>query len=98
MCFGEPSTFRPDLKGFDFMPASGLAGSERNYTAYCNPELQKLFDRQSVESDQEKRKALVWEIDTAAGGRCSPDHLSQPRRHLLAAPAERAQPDGQQHL
>jgi peptide/nickel transport system substrate-binding protein len=38
-------------------------GSERNYTAYCNPELQKLFDRQSAESDQEKRKALVWEID-----------------------------------
>jgi peptide/nickel transport system substrate-binding protein len=37
--------------------------SERNYTGYCNPELQKLFDRQSAESDQEKRKALVWEID-----------------------------------
>jgi len=38
-------------------------GSERNYTGYCNPELQKLFDRQSAEADQEKRKRLVWEID-----------------------------------
>ena len=39
------------------------SGSERNYTGYCNPELQKLFDRQSVEADQQKRKVLVWDID-----------------------------------
>jgi peptide/nickel transport system substrate-binding protein len=38
-------------------------GSERNYTNYCNPELEKLYDRQSMEPDQEKRKQLVWEID-----------------------------------
>ena len=38
-------------------------GSERNYTGYCNPELQKMFDRQSEEADQEKRKRLAWEID-----------------------------------
>jgi peptide/nickel transport system substrate-binding protein len=38
-------------------------GSERNYTGYCNPELQKLFDRQSAEADPEKRRSLVWEID-----------------------------------
>jgi peptide/nickel transport system substrate-binding protein len=38
-------------------------GSERNYTGYCNPELQQLFDRQSLEADRQKRKALVWEID-----------------------------------
>jgi len=38
-------------------------GSERNYTGYCNPELQKLFDRQSAEADQEKRKPMVWQID-----------------------------------
>jgi len=39
-------------------------GSERNYTGYCNPELQQLFDRQSIEADQQKRRALVWDIDT----------------------------------
>jgi peptide/nickel transport system substrate-binding protein len=38
-------------------------GSENNVTKYCNPELEKLFDRQSMESDQEKRRKLVWEID-----------------------------------
>jgi peptide/nickel transport system substrate-binding protein len=38
-------------------------GSERNYTNYCNPELEKMFDRQSMETDQEKRKKMAWEID-----------------------------------
>jgi len=38
-------------------------GSERNYTGYCNPELQKLFDEQSTEAVPEKRRRLVWEID-----------------------------------
>jgi peptide/nickel transport system substrate-binding protein len=38
-------------------------GSERNYTNYCNKDLQKQFDAQSVEIDVAKRKKLVWEID-----------------------------------
>jgi len=38
-------------------------GSPRNFTGYCNPELEKLFDQQSAEPDQEKRKKLVWEIE-----------------------------------
>jgi peptide/nickel transport system substrate-binding protein len=38
-------------------------GSERNYTDYCNKDLQKLFDRQSSEADPQKRKRMVWEID-----------------------------------
>jgi len=38
-------------------------GAERNLTGYCNPELEKLFERQSIEADQEKRRRLVWEID-----------------------------------
>ena len=38
-------------------------GSERNYTHYCNKDLQKMFDQQSVETDVQKRKKLVWEID-----------------------------------
>jgi peptide/nickel transport system substrate-binding protein len=37
-------------------------GSERNYTNYCNPELEKLYEQQSMERDQDKRKKLVWEI------------------------------------
>ncbi len=38
-------------------------GSERNYTKYCNKDLEKLFDAQSAEPNFEKRKKLVWEID-----------------------------------
>jgi peptide/nickel transport system substrate-binding protein len=38
-------------------------GSERNYTNYCNKEIEKLFDVQSQETDVAKRKKLVWEID-----------------------------------
>ena len=38
-------------------------GSERNYTGYCNRELERLFDQQSMEANPEKRKQLVWEID-----------------------------------
>ncbi len=37
--------------------------SERNYTHYCNKDLEKLFDVQSQETDVAKRKKLVWEID-----------------------------------
>lgn len=37
--------------------------SERNYTGYCNPEIEKLFEVQSAEPDVEKRKKIVWEID-----------------------------------
>src|SRR2546422_5740135 len=38
-------------------------GSERNFTDYCNKDLEKLFDKQSSEVDPAKRKQLVWEID-----------------------------------
>jgi peptide/nickel transport system substrate-binding protein len=37
--------------------------SERNYTNYCNPAIEKLFDQESQETDFDKRKKLVWEID-----------------------------------
>jgi peptide/nickel transport system substrate-binding protein len=38
--------------------------SNRNYTHYCNPEIEKMIDQQSMEPDQVKRKKLVWEIDS----------------------------------
>jgi peptide/nickel transport system substrate-binding protein len=38
-------------------------GSERNYTNYCNKDIEKLFDQQSEEVDVAKRKKLVWDID-----------------------------------
>ena len=38
-------------------------GSERNYTKYCNPEVEKLIDQQSRETDPAKRRSLVWEVE-----------------------------------
>jgi peptide/nickel transport system substrate-binding protein len=38
-------------------------GSARNFTQYCNKDLQPLFDQQSQETDPDKRRKLVWEID-----------------------------------
>ena len=37
--------------------------SERNYTGYNNPDVDKLIDQQSAEVDIEKRKKIVWEIE-----------------------------------
>ena len=40
-----------------------VCGAQRNYTGYCNKEVDKLVDQQSAESDIAKRKQLVWEIE-----------------------------------
>ena len=37
--------------------------SERNYTQYCNPEVEKLIEAQSREAVVEKRKQIVWQIE-----------------------------------
>jgi peptide/nickel transport system substrate-binding protein len=38
--------------------------SDRNFTGYCNRQIEDQFHRQSRETDQERRKQLVWDIDT----------------------------------
>jgi peptide/nickel transport system substrate-binding protein len=40
-----------------------VCGAERNYGGYCNPALDQLIERQSMETDREKRRELVWEIE-----------------------------------
>jgi peptide/nickel transport system substrate-binding protein len=59
-------------------------GSERNYTGYCNTELEKQFVAQSEAADRDKRRRLVWGIDKqlqedGAPARSSP----QPRHHCM---------------
>jgi peptide/nickel transport system substrate-binding protein len=49
----------PDLTFYE----NFACGSENNYDGYCNAEIDKLFDQQSMEADQEKRKKLVWDIE-----------------------------------
>ena len=40
-----------------------VSGSKRNYPGYNDPEFDHLVDQQSIESDPEKRKKLVWAAD-----------------------------------
>ena len=40
-----------------------MCGSERNYTGFCNPEVDKLINQQSVEPNVEKRRQIVWQIE-----------------------------------
>ena len=49
----------PDVMFFEHYSC----GSERNYTGYCNPDLEKLFHKQSQMKDFTARRQLVWEID-----------------------------------
>jgi len=38
-------------------------GSSQNLNGYCNQEVDKLIERQSIEGDPERRKQLVWAIE-----------------------------------
>jgi peptide/nickel transport system substrate-binding protein len=40
-----------------------LCGSTRNYTNYCNKEVDRLIHAQSAELDVAKRKELVWQLE-----------------------------------
>ena len=40
-----------------------VCGAARNYTGYCNAEVDKLIDKQSAEPNAQKRKKIVWEIE-----------------------------------
>jgi peptide/nickel transport system substrate-binding protein len=38
-------------------------GSGLNYDGHCDPEIDRLIEKQSMEADPEKRKQVVWEIE-----------------------------------
>ena len=38
-------------------------GSQRNYSSYCNKDVDALIDKQSAELDLAKRKQIVWDIE-----------------------------------
>jgi len=38
-------------------------GSSFNWDGYCNPEVDKLIEQQSIEGDPERRKQLVWAVE-----------------------------------
>ena len=39
-------------------------GSNLNWDGYCNAEVDKMIEQQSIEANQERRKQLVWAIET----------------------------------
>jgi peptide/nickel transport system substrate-binding protein len=51
----------PDVVFFETF----ACGSERNYTSYCNTDMEKLFHKQSQMTDFTQRRQAVWEIDKA---------------------------------
>src|SRR5271165_2418554 len=40
-----------------------VCSAARNYTGYCDPELDKLVNQQSMEVSPQKRKDIVWQIE-----------------------------------
>ncbi len=74
-------------------------GSENNYDGYCNPEIDKMFDEQSMRvRPGEAQEAGVGDRAAAGRGRGAAGALPQPLRHLLASLRQGLHADGQQHL
>jgi peptide/nickel transport system substrate-binding protein len=59
MAITETALDDPDQMFFE----NYVCGAERNYTGYCNPETDKLINRQSAETDVSKRRQLVWDVE-----------------------------------
>jgi peptide/nickel transport system substrate-binding protein len=57
--FSVSSVDDPDQQFYE----NYACGAERNYTGYCDRDMERRFEQQSVEPDQDRRKQLVWEID-----------------------------------
>ena len=49
----------PDALLYENYTCNGIG----NYDGYCNTEVEKLIDLQSMEMDQSKRRQMVWEIE-----------------------------------
>jgi peptide/nickel transport system substrate-binding protein len=49
----------PDAMFYENYACGGVG----NYNGYCNAEIDKMIDQQSMEPNQDKRRKLVWEIE-----------------------------------
>ncbi len=84
----ENSVDDPDQQFYE----NYVCGAERNYSGYCNPEVDKLIDRQSAESDPEQRKKLVWEIEKRLAQDGARPIIFYPRAASCRQPAVRGLP------
>ena len=66
-------------------------GSQRNYSGYCNKEIDALTDQQSAETDQDQAAENgLGNRPQIAGGRGPPDHLAQPAPRPAGSRTSRA--------
>ena len=70
--------------------------SERNYTQYCNAEVDRLLAAQSRELDKEKRRKMVWDIERLLVEDAARPSSCMLSRQLLAALREEFQAARQQ--
>jgi peptide/nickel transport system substrate-binding protein len=61
-------------------------GSERNYTGYCDRETDELIDRQSVETDLDKRRQIVWQIEGRLAADAGRPIIFHPRQVTCSYP------------
>ena len=75
----ETGAYFPKIRRKDFVIALNLqtsgpdpdpvldifygCGSSLNWDGYCDPELDKLIELQSIEADMARRRAIVWQIE-----------------------------------
>jgi peptide/nickel transport system substrate-binding protein len=73
--------------------------SDRNFTGYCNRELEQQFHRQSAETDPEKTQgAGMGHRCPPATRRCKAGYLPHPRGDVLASAAQGSDDNGQQYV
>jgi peptide/nickel transport system substrate-binding protein len=61
-------------------------GSDRNYTGYCDPETDALIDQQSVETDNDKRRQIVWQIERRLANDAGRPIIFHPRQASCTYP------------
>jgi len=61
-------------------------GSPRNYSFYCNPEVEALMDRQSQEPNPKKREEIVHEVDRRLQTDVARALLGQALDYVMYAP------------
>ena len=74
-------------------------GSSVNWDSYCNAEVDKLIEQQSMASDPARRKQILWTIERKlAEDVARPIIFYDRAATLLAALRQRPDDDGRQHL
>ena len=90
--FGKQYSVALNLAGAGIDDPDGVlkmgfqCNSDANFSKYCNPEIDKLLDQQSQETDPGQAQGdRLGDRAHACRGRRATDHLPRQERHLLAS-------------